>query len=277
MDNIKRGFVRGIWGVYDINKVLSRWYSRRTKIDNDIVLAKLNPYAPPCRVYIFGEDNYKKMTDMGFDTVLADKKPFFWDMEKEQYRHKIEIWRLGLKDFDEIIFLDWDCVPCAPIPSDIWDVLGRGEKIRSTIFMYKSKRAFFRTNDARKVSSSTFVYMRGKETADDIIKIWEKMGRPWNEESALSKYIDEINGGWKGVEDYKMKYEPPYHTLFYHYGKEYLINVMMRHNIFYHLNCSKVAYLLGDRKPDGVKGRLDGWQVREKNSYQAMYNRLDVK
>jgi len=52
---------------------------------------------------------------------------------------------------------------------------------------------------------------------------------------------------------------------------------MMKHNIFYHLNCGKVAYLLGDRKPDGVRGSLDGWQVREKNSYQAMYNRIDIK
>lgn len=277
MSDIKKAFVRGIWGVYDIDKTLGRWYSRRTKIDNDIRLAKINSYAPKCKVYVFGEDNCKKIIDMGFDAVMVDKKPFCWDMEKEQYRHKIEVWKCGLQEFDEIVFLDWDCVPCAPIPNDFWDVLGSGEKIRATIFMYKLKRVFFRNNDARKVSSSTFVYMREKETAEELIKVWEKIGRPWQEEIALSKYMDELNGGWKGIDDYRQKYEQPYHTLFYHYGADYIQNVMMKHNIFYHLNCHKVMSLLGDGNPDNIKKRLDDWQIREMNAYQNLWNKTQKK
>jgi len=263
-----KSFIRGIWGIPDINNTMGRWYSRRTKIENDITLAQLNPYAPPCRVYIFGEENFKKMTDMGFDTVLVDKKPCCWDMEKEQYRHKIEIWNAGLKDFKEVVFLDWDCVPAAPVPNDFWDVLGKGEKIRATIYMYHTRHVPFRRKDGRKVSASTFVYVRGKEVVEEIIAVWERMGRPWREEVALSKYIDELNGGWKGKEDYLVKYEPPYHTLYYHYGVDYMKNVMLENNIFFHLNHHKVRGLLGDGKVENIKKRLDDKMLKEKTRLQ---------
>jgi hypothetical protein len=266
MSDIKRAFIRGIWGIYDIDKTLGRPYSRRTKIDNDIRLAKLNPYAPPCKVYIFGEDNFKIMTDKGFDTVLIDKKPICWDMVKEQYRHKIEIWKAGLQDFDEVVFLDWDCVPCASIPSDFWDVLSGGQKIKTTIFQYVKKRIFTRVGDERKLSSSTFVYIRGKEVVDEIIKTWERIGRPWQEEVALSQYIDDLNGGWKGIEDYRIKFEQPYHTLFYWYIPEYYRDVVAKNSIFYHLNCHKVFRLLGDGDVGRIKQRLDEWQQAERSA-----------
>ena len=269
-----RSFIRGLWGVYDPDKRLGRWYSRRTKLDNDIRLAAINPYAPKCKVYIFGEDNFKILTDKGFDCVLIDKKPFVWDMEKEQYRHKIEIWRAGLQEFKEVVFLDWDCVPCAPIPNNFWDVISNGEKIRATIFMYKLKRVFFRNNDARKVSASTLVYINGLETCDGIIRTWEEIGRPWQEEVALSKHIDIINGGWKGSDDYMKKFETPYHTLYYWYPSEYINNVMLNNNIFYHLNCNKVSGILGDGKLDGVKSRLDAWQLRELSSIASLGKRM---
>ena len=274
MNKSKKSFIRGVWGIYDIDNTLGKPYSRRTKIDNDILLAKLNPYAPQCKVYIFGEENFKKITDMGFDTVLIDKKPICWDMEKEQYRHKIEIWKYGLKDFDEVVFLDWDCVPLTTIPTDFWDVMSKGEKIRATIFMYKLRRVFFRNGDARKVSSSTFVYMRGKEIAEEIIKVWEEMGRPWQEEVALSKYIDNVNGGWKGIEDYK-KYEPGYHCLYGAY-KEYsfLENVP---TVFYHYNFQKVAYILNGKTEDGIKERLANCYKLEKANFDVLRSKKTKK
>jgi hypothetical protein len=268
----KKGFVRGVWGIYDVGGSKGKAYSRRTKIDNDIILAKLNPYAPKCKVYIFGEDNFKILTDKGFDTVLIDKKPICWDMVNEQYRHKIEIWKYGLKDFDEIVFLDWDCVPCAPIPADFWDVMGSGAKIRSTIYMYVRKRLFARKGDERKLSASTFLYIRGKEQADEIIKTWERIGRPWQEELALSQYMDDINGGWKGYEDFRAKYEQPYHTLFFHYPAEYYKDVCAKNSIFYHLNCKIVAWILGDRSTNGIKERLDAWQKRSIDGFMTVWN-----
>jgi len=273
MENKKVSFIRGVWGIFDKDNSLGKAYSRRKKINNDIDLCKLNPYAPKCKVYIFGEENFKILTDMGFDTVMVDKRPVCWDMMKEQYRHKIEIWNAGLQEHDEIVFLDWDCVPCAPVPNDFWDVLASGRNIRATIYMYTRKRLLSRVGDSRKLSSSTFVYIRGKEVVDEIIKTWERIGRPWQEEVALSQYIDDINGGWKGVEDYRIKFEPPYHILFHHYPAEYYLDVIRKHSIFYHLNNNKVAWLLGERNPAKVKSRLDLWQQNSIKNFMTIYTK----
>jgi len=246
------GFIRCVWGIYENQK--NRWYTRRPKIDNDIGLSILNPYAPKSKVYVFGEDNQKKMVDLGFDSVLIDKKPFVWDMENEQYRHKIEAWKYGLLDFEQVVFIDWDCVPIQPIPEDFWSVLASGPKIQATLYMYRKRRVRFRPSNERKMSASTFVYMRESNIANEIIDVWEKIGRPWQEEAALSKYIDDLDGGWKSVEEYK-KYEPKFHCLFLNYNDiSFLKN---RPPIFYHYNRNVVSKLLGDRNAERIKIRLD--------------------
>jgi len=273
MSKIKQGFVRGVWGIYDKDNKLGRPYSRRTKIDNDIELTSLNPYAPKCKVYVFGEDNFKFLTDKGWDTVLIDKRPIVWDMVKEQYRHKIEIWRAGLQEFNEIVFLDWDCVPTREIPTYFWEKLSVGMPIKATIYMYKLKRVIFRIGNERKVSASTFVYINGLEHCENIIKTWEEIGRPWQEEIALSKYIDILNGGnWLGIDDYLKKFEPEFHTLYNWYPSDYVKNVMYKENIFYHLNCHVVAGLLGNGNKDEVKHRIDDIDNRFKSARMALYN-----
>jgi hypothetical protein len=181
-------------------------------------------------------------------------------MEKQQYRHKIDIWRAGLEDFDEIVFLDWDCVPLAPIPDNFWEDMSLGRPIKSPLHMYKNKRAYTRIDHERKVSAATFVYMRGKKMAQGVIEAWEYFNCPFFEELALSKYIDDINGGWKGVDDYKIKFEPGYQVLFA-YDKDYLSSVKGK-NIFYHLNHKIVKGLLGDN--DEIKARIDGFYKRIK-------------
>jgi hypothetical protein len=252
---MNRSFIRGVWGIYDKDGSLGKPYSRRTKIDNDIALAKLNPYESKFRVYIFGEENYKRVTDMGYDTVLIDKKPICWDMKKEQYRHKIEIWKYGLMDFDQVVFLDWDCVPVQPIPKNFWDILEKGPKIQATLYMYRLRRLSSRTHDERKLSASTFVYMREKNISEEIIKVWESMGRPWQEEVALSQYIDNLDGGWKGIENYK-KYEPAgFHSLFHLY-KDFSF-LKERLPIFYHLNHRIVSSILSGKTTEGIKKILN--------------------
>lgn len=258
-------FIKGIWGVYDSKKELGKIYSRRAKIDNDILLAKLNPYSPKTKVYVFGEENYKKMVDDNWDCTLIDKRPFVFDMEKEQYRHKIEIWKSGLEEFDEVVFTDWDCVPTQKIPDNFWEVMRVGEKIKASIYMYVRARVPERIGDTRKTSAATFVYLKGKETAEGIIEEWERLGRPFFEEIALSTYIDKINNGWKGVIDY-MKFEPIYHTLFHSYPVDYVKNVMLKNNIFFHLNSANVLGIIGEGNVDKIKKRLNGYYDKEIDS-----------
>jgi len=239
-------FISGLWGIYSNE---NHWVARLTKCEQDIKLFSLNPYSPKTVVYIFGEDNFKRMTDLGFDCRLIDKRPCVWDMEKEQYRHKMAIWQAGSQEFDAVTFLDFDCIALKPIPNNYWDVMNIGEPIKTPIFQYKLKRVYRPPNDHRKVSSASFVYIRGKEHTEGIIKLWEATGRPWKEEYTLTLYIDNLSGGWKGLENYR-KYDPVYYEMTPLYPDKDRNKL-----IFGHYNHHVIRALIGNSI--GVKGRID--------------------
>ena len=241
-------FINGLWGIYSTK---NHWWTRLSKCDQDIKFHKLNTYSPKTVVYIFGDENYKRMVDLGFTCKLIDKNPIVWDMETEQYRHKIEIWKAGLQDFDSITFLDFDCIPLRPIPSSFWDVMNEGAPIKTPIYVYHRKMVNRPPDDNRKVSSASFVYIRGKEHAEGIIKKWEEMGRHWKEELPLTAYIDSLDGGWKGVEGYR-KYDPAYYEM----SKQVYNNKKDRSKlIFGHFNHHVIKRLIGNGKD--VKVRVD--------------------
>jgi len=254
----KQCFVRGVWGTHD-HQGRKRW-NRLNKVKMDISLAKINPYEPKIKVYAFGEDNYKFMVDQGFDTKLVDKKCIVWDMQTQQYRHKIEVWNQGLQDFEQIIYLDWDCIPCCPIPHNIWTVLEEGEPFRGALYSYRRRKCFHRYVCRRTVVAATFLYMRGQQVVKDIIKTWEEMGGPFLEEPVLMKYVDDINGGWKGYMDYAKKYEPLYHTLHLVWPREFLET---REMVFFHCGITKIKKFLRDA--DKVKQRLDEYYEKMSN------------
>jgi hypothetical protein len=211
---MKYTFAHVVWGIYpkETGYEDTHWFQRRTKIDNDVRLYQRNPYTPKSVEFIYGEENYKRMVDLGFDCRLVDKRPIAFNMETEQYAHKLFGWQYALQEFDACVFLDFDCIACQPIPSDFWDVINEGEPVKAALYIYHLRRVNRPPNDYRKVSSATMVYLRGKEHADGIIQKWLDMGKPWKEEYPLSTYIDGLGGGWKGVENYK-KYDLPHHVL----------------------------------------------------------------
>ena len=57
---MKSSFIRALWGIYDHQG--RRLYMRRTKIDYDIKVLMHNKFNAPFVSYIFGEDNYKYLT-----------------------------------------------------------------------------------------------------------------------------------------------------------------------------------------------------------------------
>ena len=244
-------FIHGLWGVYSQK---SHWWARLPKCEQDIKLYHLNPYSPKTVVYIFGEENFKRMTDLGFDCRLVDKRPYVWDMETEQYRHKMEIWKAGAYDFDSVTFLDFDCIPLKPIPEDFWPVMNQGEPIKTSIYQYVKKRVNRPPSDHRKVSSASLVYIRGKEHMDAMIKLWEETGKPWKEELTLSLYIDNLNGGWKGIEGYR-KYDVPFYQMSALYPDKDKNKL-----IFGHYNHHVIGGLIG--KDTNVKERIDNMAKR---------------
>lgn len=203
---MKRGFIRGLWGIHDHKG--RRFYLRRTKIDNDIKMAQLNKNEEPFHVFVFGEDNYKYMVDMGFQCELVDKNPIVWDMDKEQFRHKIEVLKLGLEKFDNIVFLDWDCQAIKPIPNYFWDVLERKAPIQAPLRSYKHWKIKWRQGN--RLPEASFIYIRDKTIGNQLVTLWEELNRPWSEEAVIAKYMDNFIGGWKGVEEYWKIFEPDF-------------------------------------------------------------------
>jgi len=179
-----------------------------------MLLKMKNPYNEPFKVYVFGEENYKMCVDLGFDCKLLDERPIVWDMDKEQFRHKLEVFDKALEDFDEIVFLDWDTLPVKPLPENFWDKMQEKASFQSPLIQYRRRKALWRGRiDSRKLSSASFVYLRDKSITEGFIEKWEKMGRPWSEEIVMSRYMDESNGGWKGLEYYWDNHEPHWFAL----------------------------------------------------------------
>jgi hypothetical protein len=191
---MKRAIIRGIWGIYDNSH---RLLARRTKIDTDIKGVLENKFEEPFVIYVFGEENYKKISALYPRCILIHKEPFMFDLIKFQYRHKMEAIRYAMEEdkYDEIIWLDWDCFPSAKVPLDLWDKLGKKESFQACLQIYHKKKCFWRPTDQRKVPNGGFLYMRDKTLPSKGIKIWETMQQD-NDEPAWAKMTDELMGGW---------------------------------------------------------------------------------
>jgi len=206
---MNRGFIRVLWGIHQRD----RWHRHRTYIESNFHYLKLNKYEGPFTAFVFGEDNYKQLVDMGYNCELVDKNPCVWDMEKEQFRHKIEALKLGMQKFDEMVFLDWDTQLIKPLPVDFWEKLKFKSSLQVSLRKYFRDRITWRKEDANIVPTAAFIYIRDKKIPDRLIEIWEELNRPWTEEMVLMKYIDEIMGGWKGLEEYWNNFEPNFFNL----------------------------------------------------------------
>ena len=209
MTDIKRGFIRTLWGIRE-----DKWRRRhRTNLDSHFRLLRHNKYEKSFTAYVFGEENYKQLEDMGFNCHLIDKRSIVWDMDLEQFRHKLEALKYGMQELDEMVFLDWDTQLIKPLPDNFWDVLSQKAPIQASLRMYHRRRIRWRKPDARKVPCAPFVYMRDKNIPDELIRIWEELGKPFQEETVLMRYIENLMGEWKGLDEYWKLYEPHFFNL----------------------------------------------------------------
>ena len=244
---MNRMFIRGLWGIPGDDR--GRLYKRRSKISNDIDLIKKSKYQEPFVSYVFGEDNYNFLIDEGFNCVLIDKKPIVWDMEKQQFRHKLEIFKCGAKDYDEIIFLDWDTYQIKPLPKDFWDVVSKKSKIQATLRTYRRKHVRNRENNKNKIPCASYVYIKGEKTAQDIIDSWTKLGCPLSEELAMAEYMDGLMKNGFTMEEYERLFEPDHFYLGecqpfkFCMGDNYYIE---KNRIFRHFNKRQVKKLLSN-------------------------------
>jgi hypothetical protein len=216
---MNRGFVRAIWGNVSLH--------REGKIAKEIAEVKDKDWFT---VYTFGSENHKWLSGLGFKTVMISSSPVLYDMESELYRHKLDVFAHAATNFDEFVFIDWDCFPVASL-ADVWEALNKKESFQANLYQYRTKKCLWRTDEPRKVCNGGFVYFRDKTIPDKLIKNWESLSEWVNaqrakrqergkdlrfrerslifdDEPSMSKYIDDICGGWKGESHYWEHFEP---------------------------------------------------------------------
>jgi len=220
----RRGIIRAVWGNFN-------------SIREDVVNALR--YELPCHVFVFGDSNMRELYDLGMsasDTYCLHQIDYgdaVWNLETEFWRHKLEIFEVaGSYGFDEMLFLDWDCVPVKKFDvEDMWRSLQQKEVFQANLYQYHTKRCLWRDEDWRKVCNGGFVYMRDTSIADEIIENWECFKKEideqrekrqsagkdlrvrekymiYDDEPAMSKWVDDYLDGWQGAEVYAELFEP---------------------------------------------------------------------
>lgn len=220
-----KAFIRTIWGDTSCNGI------RNGKMNSDIMNILDSKYENDFVVYTFGEENHAFLESLGFDSRLISKEPVLYDMEKQLYRHKLDALKAAMEDFDEIAFLDWDCRAVQPIPSNFWEICGEKEVFQANLFLYRTKKCLWREADWRKVCNGGYLYLRDKNIPDQFIKnydelsIWvkkqkkarERRGKKlrfreealmFDDEPAISKWVDNFCGEWPGMDTYWELFEP---------------------------------------------------------------------
>jgi hypothetical protein len=224
-----KAFVRGLWG--DLTDNRRGTTDRRDKVINDIKRVKESKYKMDFVTYVFGIENAKLLEEYELPYVLIDDESIKWDMRDELYRHKLEVMKWAMQDYNEIVFLDWDCILVKPLPEDVWDILGEGDILQANLFMYRTKKCLWREEDLRKTCNGGFVYMRDQSIPDKFIQNWEEL-RSWaldiqqkrrarglelryrerslmfDDEPSISKFVDDYCGGWPGTDAYWDRFEP---------------------------------------------------------------------
>jgi hypothetical protein len=204
---MKRGFIRTLWGKHDNSHP---FLARRERVDrniNDIVKSQWNF---PFVTYVMGKDNFNFLKNLGFNCILISENPALFDPINHKYRNKLEAIKYAMEvdGYDEMVYLDWDCVLKKQLPSNFWEILGKKEKIQANLQIYRRKKVFWRPIDQRKVPNGGFIYLRDKSIPSQVIKIWEEGGKHDNDEMAWGEYIDGLTGGWKGIDQYWNLFEP---------------------------------------------------------------------
>lgn len=179
----------------------------------DITTILDNPYTVPFTTYVFGKDNYNLLTEKGVSCVLLNEKPFIYDLQKEFWRHKLDVLKYAMEidQHEEIVYLDWDCIPQRPMTDEFWNTLSKKREIQANLEFYTRKKCMWRGKvDIRKVSNGGFLYIRDQGIPQKLMDTWSNLpaeAKFWDE-IAFSKYIDDLTGGWKGIEAYWKEFEP---------------------------------------------------------------------
>lgn len=211
-----KSFIRCVWGSRHLHKE-DHFAKNFSALQNEYITVSRNPYmGKDFTVYTLGEDNHKHLVDLGFNSVLVDKRTHLFDPNRRIWLHKVYLMEAAMRDFDEIIYLDWDTQPFRKLPDTLWDDLSKKDTFQAPLFKYSGVKMPHRKNPkgerfgGKVLPSGAFVYIADKSIPKKIMA-YEKddtLHNRWLDEIYYGAYTDEVYGGWKGMEFYREHFEP---------------------------------------------------------------------
>jgi hypothetical protein len=219
-----RSFVRVLWGSEDEDEIVSSFSKMKIELNDDQIsylskrrwksgqdIQKQLKWKYPLKsfvTYVYGESNKKILDDLGLENVLLNKSPYVLRY-KQSYCHKLYAFETMMKDFDEIVFLDWDTKLIKELPDDFWEKLNEKEAFQASLWRYKTPKIKHRKGKANKFCpAGGFVYMRDKTIPKRLIELWKTGPNSWSEEPSFALLTDEMSGGWGGIVKYRELFEP---------------------------------------------------------------------
>jgi len=267
---MKSAFIRALWGEANSEE---RYFKRRPKMNNDIKLIRYNKFSKPFTTFVFGDDNYKYLTDLGFDCRLVDKKPVLWptDGTYHQYGHKLKVLESAMEEFEEVVFLDWDCMAAKQLPKNFWKVLRQKEPLQASMRGYKKARCLWRKTDRRKRPCASFIYLSDKAIAKEMMDRW--LARPrLSEEHILAMITDDMMGSWQGKEKYWDMFEPDFFILAKNEVPFHIYDIDLlktKDRTFLHVNRQTAAPILK------IANRLGSDDLRKEFVSEVLTQKLD--
>jgi len=180
--------IRGIWG------------EGRGHSDDNLertALESKDNNDPVDKVYCFGKENKDRLERCGHIPEMLGSDP--WPKGISHWHQKLRIIEYALRDHDSVLWQDFDVRLIKPLPTDYWDVMESGAKVRALLVVTRSRSRGARSRwwheAARLVPAGGFLYIRGLSTIQEIIAIHKKHPR-WDDQAVLAAYTDGLQGGW---------------------------------------------------------------------------------
>jgi len=206
---MSRAIIRPLWGDFSLQDGFA---TNRSLILKTIDLVLNDKYTTPFWVYVCGEDNYRFLTETKkLTNVIMVSKDSTLRSPKHCYLNRLDICKVAIKHFDEIVCLNWNCRLVKPFDMGFWDALGKKEAIQAPLIKSRINLLTSRNGKENKIfPNDSFLYFRCEDEINNVMAINKLSGIPndWTSESLIAHYLDNKHGGWIGVEKYAELYEP---------------------------------------------------------------------
>lgn len=96
------------------------------------------------KVFVWGKHNCDKLKSLGYDCHLIDDEPYDYNIANNHtfvsygsLTHKILGIKIALELFNEVLFLDWDCIPKKPLDDNFYhQIKSKGVSIQVPLYCY---------------------------------------------------------------------------------------------------------------------------------------------